>query len=284
MDRYKFSNSITYFNGAWVDGDTPLISGMSSGGWVASTVFDGIRGIHGTIPDGDLHCQRLIASSLGLGHAPPVSWQEVLELCWQGLRRFDDNAELYIRPMLWADSGFIAPDAETTRFALTIFEMAMPAKTDTMTAAISSYARPLPHTAPTHIKAAGLYPNSGLAIAEARKRGFDNAILKDAMGNIAEFSASNLLMVKDGEVITPADNGCFLCGITRLRGMALLKELEIPIREGRITESELLVADEVISTGNYAKIMAVSQIEDKHYPTGPVFSRLYDAYWEYAHR
>ena len=285
MESYSFSdNSITYFNGEWVHGDTPLISGMSSGGWVASTVFDGIRGIAGTIPDGDLHCQRLIASSRGLGHTPPVSWQEVLELCWQGLQKFPADADLYIRPMLWADTGFIAPDPESTRFALTIFEMAMPAKEDTMTAAISSYARPLPHTAPTHIKAAGLYPNSGLAIAEARKRGFKNAVLKDTMGNIAEFSASNLLMVKNAEVITPADNGCFLCGITRLRSMALLRELGIPIREGRVTEAELLDADEVISTGNYAKIMAVSQIEDTHYPTGEVFSDLYDAYQRYAQK
>ena len=104
------------------------------------------------------------------------------------------------------------------------------------------------------------------------------------MGNIAEFSASNLLVVKDGAVVTPADNGCFLCGITRLRSMALLQELGIPIREGRVTEAELLDADEVISTGNYAKVMAVSQIEDSHYPTGTVFSKLYDAYQVYRKR
>ena len=281
MREYDFSNGITYFNGEWVDGDTPIMSGMSSGGWIASTVFDGIRGISGTMPDGDLHCQRLIASSRSLGHTPPVTWQEVLELCWQGMQKFDAQADLYIRPMLWADTGFIAPDTDSTRFALTIFEMPMPAKEDTMTAAISSYARPLPHTAPTKAKAAGLYPNSGLAIIEARKRGFKNAVLKDAMGNIAEFSASNLLVVKDGAVVTPADNGCFLCGITRLRSMALLQELGIPIREGRVTEAELLDADEVISTGNYAKVMAVSQIEDSHYPTGTVFSKLYDAYQVY---
>ena len=282
MREYDFSDGVTYFNGEWLPGDTPLISGMSSGGWVASTAFDGLRGIHGTIPDSDLHCQRLIASSRGLGHAPDLGWQQVLELCWQGLERFATDSDLYIRPMFWADSGFIAPDADSTRFALTVFEMPMPLREDTMTAAISSYARPLPNTAPTHVKAAGLYPNSGLAILEARKRGFKNALLKDTMGNIAEFSASNLMIVKNGEVITPSDNGFFLCGITRLRSMELLRQLGIPVREGRVSEANLRDADEVLSMGNYAKVMAVSQIEDIHYSIGPVFHALYDAYQAYA--
>lgn len=282
MDRYDFQGGITYFDGQWLSGETPLISGMSSGSWVASTVFDGLRGIQGKIPDGDLHCQRLIASSQGLGHAPDLTWQQVLDLCWQGLQKFPLDHDLYIRPMFWADTGFIAPDPQSTKFALTIFPMPMPKQEDTMTAAISSYARPLPNTAPTFTKAAGLYPNSGLAIIEARKRGFANALLKDVMGNIAEFSASNVMIVKDGEVLTPADNGCFLCGVTRFRAMRLLQELGIDVREGRVTEQQLRDADEVISTGNYAKIMAVSQIEDVTYPCGAVFEALYNAYKDFA--
>lgn len=282
MQEYSFSGGVTYFEGQWLPGDTPLISGMSSGGWVASTVFDGLRGYGGTIPDGDLHCQRLVRSSCGLGHAPGLSWQEVLELCWQGLERFPAGAALYIRPMFWADTGFIAPDPESTRFALTIFEMPMPEKSKAMTAAIARQIRPLPDSAPTHAKAAGLYPNSGLAIREARGRGFENALLKDAFGNIAEFSASNVMIVRDSEVVTPADNGCFLCGITRYRAMILLRELGIPVREGRVTEADIRAADEVISTGNYAKVMTVGRIEDVHYPQGPVFDALYDAYQGFA--
>ena len=282
MEQYQFSQGITWFEGQWLPGDTPIMSGMSSGGWIASTVFDGLRAFDNVMPDGDLHCQRLLRSSQALGHQPDYTWQQVFDLCWEGITRFPTGEALYIRPMIWADSGFIAPDAGSEKLAVTLFPMPMPQRNAAMTAMITDFARPLPQTAPTKAKAAALYPNSGLAIKQARENGFHNAVIQDVFGNIAEFSASNLFVVKDGRVITPVDNGSFLCGLTRQRTMALLAELHIPCVEGCVTKQMLLDADEVISTGNYAKIMTVSQIDQAHYPRGPVFEALYDAYHRFA--
>ena len=75
---------------------------------------------------------------------------------------------------------------------------------------------------PTNAKAGCLYPNNGRAILEAKMRGFDNALVLDMLGNVAETGTSNIFMVKDGQVFTPAANGTFLSGITRSRTIALL--------------------------------------------------------------
>ena len=121
------------------------------------------------------------------------------------------------------------------------------------TACLSSKRRPLPGTAPTDAKASALYPNAGLALREAQAREFDNAILLDPLGNVAEFATANLFIVKDGAAHTPVCNGTFLNGITRQRVVRLLampvcRSMSAPSHGG-----EVLDADEVFSTGNYSR-------------------------------
>jgi branched-chain amino acid aminotransferase len=175
------------------------------------------------------------------------------------------------------------PDAASTAFCLTIHESPMPAAQG-FTACLSSKRRPLPGTAPTDAKASALYPNAGLAIREAMARGFDNAILLDPLGNVAEFATANLFIAKDGAAHTPVCNGTFLNGITRRRVIGLLRDAGVPVFERTISWAEVLDADEVFSTGNYSKVVPVTKVEDRTFPNGPVGRRARGLYWDFAHR
>jgi branched-chain amino acid aminotransferase len=136
---------------------------------------------------------------------------------------------------------------------------------------------------PTNAKAGCLYPNNGRAILEARNRGFDNCLVMDMLGNVAETGSSNIFLVKDGEVMTPAPNGTFLSGITRARTIKLLADEGRPVVEKALTVRDFLDADEIFSTGNHSKVVPVTRIEDRNLQPGPVAKQARDLYWDWAH-
>ena len=128
--------------------------------------------------------------------------------------------------MYWAEhGGYMGVPAEpaSTRFCLCLYESPMIAPSG-FSITVSPFRRPSLETMPTNAKAGCLYPNNGRAILEAKMRGFDNALVLDMLGNVAETATSNIFLVKDGQVVTPAANGTFLSGITRARTIALLAE------------------------------------------------------------
>ena len=146
-------------------------------------------------------------------------------LAREGLKRFDHGAEIYIRPMYWAEEGApggVRPDPESTRWCLSLYVAPFPKPTGTAIT-LSPFRRPTRESALVDAKAGSLYPNNARALIEARGRGFDNCLLRDMLGNIAELGTANIFMVKDGVVFTPAPNGTFLAGITRGRVIALLR-------------------------------------------------------------
>ena len=118
---------------------------------------------------------------------------------------------------------------------------------------------------------------------EAQARGFDNAIVCDMLGNVAEFATSNVFMAKDGVVFTPLPNGTFLAGITRQRVMGLLRESGVTVVEKTLTYQDFEKADEIFSTGNYSKVVPVIRIGDRSLPFGPLYTKARKLYWEFAH-
>ncbi len=148
---------------------------------------------------------------------------------------------------------------------------------------VSPFRRPTIETMPTNAKAGCLYPNNGRAILEAKMRGFDNALVLDMLGNVAETGTSNIFLVKDGHVLTPAPNGTFLSGITRSRTMTLLDEYGFKTIEKALSVREFLEADEIFSTGNHSKVVPVTRIEDRSLQPGPVAKKARELYWEWAH-
>jgi len=274
--------ALTYFRGEWLDGNPGIFGPLTHAVWLSSIVFDGARAFEGVTPDLDRHCQRVVHSAQVLGIDPLLTAAEIEDLVRDGLCRLPRDTELYIRPMIFAEGGFVDPDPETSQIAVTLHEMPMPSAAG-FSACLSEKRRPTPDTAPTDAKASCLYPNAGIALRRAKARGFQNAILLDPLGNVAEFATANLFIAKDGVVETPIANGTFLNGITRQRVIGLLRDVGVPVVERTLTFADILAADEVFSTGNYGKVVPVTRIESRNLQPGPFARRARRLYWEYAH-
>ena len=275
----------TYVDGDWHEGNVGVVGPRSHVMWLGSSVFDGARWFEGVAPDLDRHCNRVNASALALGLKPTVEASEMVALTWEGLRKFDGNTAVYIRPMHWAEHGGymgVPADPASTRFCLCLYEAPM-IGSNGFSVTVSPFRRPTQETMPTNAKAGCLYPNNGRAILEAKSRGFDNALVLDMLGNVAETGSSNIFMVRDGEVLTPAPNGTFLSGITRSRIIDLLRQSGRKVTETTLSVKDFMAADEIFSTGNHSKVVPVIRIEDRDLQPGPVAKTSRDAYWEWAH-
>lgn len=277
------NNEITWSNGQWSDTSAPLIGATDHAFWMATTVFDGARSIQGHTPDLDLHCERLNRSAITLGMEPVMTPQQTVDLVHEGLKKLSHSTDYYIKLLYFAPGGFIQPDPATSQLAIHIFESPMPDDSG-FSATFSEFLRPDPSMAPTDAKASCLYPNTQRILREASARGFDNAIVLDAKGKIAEFAVANLWIVRDGIVLTPELNGTFLNGITRRRVMQLLRDDGIEVREASLTPQDVLDADEVFSTGNYGKVLHCNRIDDRHYAHGPIETRAHELYMAYTKR
>ena len=212
--------------------------------------------------------------------------EEIANLSLDAARRFAMDEALYVRPMYFAEAGGfmgVPPDASSTRFCLTVFHVPMPDWEAGMRVGLTSFRRPTLETMPTNAKSGCLYPNNGRAILEVQKRGFQNALVLDMLGNVAELATSNIFMVKDGVCVTPAENGSFLAGITRHRVMDLLRKAGVRVEEASLKVSDFMDADEVFQTGKYSKVMPITKLEDREFQPGPVFNKARQAYWDYAH-
>lgn len=278
-------NIRTYFDGQWHDGDRPVMRAADHGAWLGSVVFDGARQFNGKTPDLDAHCARLNRSAEALMLRPTVSVEEMIALTHEGLKGFAPDAAIYIRPMYWGISGdatAIVPQADETGFTICLEEVPMPPETTSITLGYTRFHRPTLDTAVVNAKASCLYPNSARMIAEAQARGFNNALVADAMGNVAETGSTNVFIVRDGEVFTPIPNGTFLAGITRARHIANLRADGITVHECVLSFSDVEQADEVFVSGNMTKIVPVTRIEETEYAIGPITRRARALYWDWA--
>lgn len=275
----------TFFEGEWREGNIGIMGPRTHGAWLASTVFDGARAFEGVTPDLLAHCERVNRSAecfLLNAVVPVETW---MGLTRDGLEKFDEAAELYIRPMYWADNGIggaVRFDPESTRWCLCLYEAPLP-KPNGSAITLSPFRRPTLDCAPIDAKAACLYPNGARALIEAHRRGFDNCLLRDALGNIAELANANVFLVRDGVVRTPVPNGSFLDGVTRRRVIGLLRDDGVEVVEETLGHADFLAADEIFSCGNFAKVAPMTRIEDRTLAIGPVFARARALYWDFAH-
>ena len=121
------------------------------------------------------------------------------------------------------------------------------------------------------------------ALIEAQSRGFGNCLMLDMLGNVAEFGNSNVFMAKDGVVYTPVPNGTFLNGITRQRVILLLRADGVTVVEKTLAYADFERADEIFSSGNFAKVAPVIRIDDRSIQPGPFYRRARELYWDFAH-
>jgi branched-chain amino acid aminotransferase len=275
----------TYFKDDWYEGNIGIMGPRTHAAWLCSVVFDGARAFEGVTPDIELHCARVNDSAKKLFLKPTVSAETWVKLAREGIKRFDQDAALYIRPMYWAEKEgpwVQAHDPESTRWCLSIYEAPMRTPKG-FSITLSPYRRPTLDTMPVDAKAGCLYPNNSRSLFEAQSRGFDNAVVCDMLGNVAELATSNVFMAKDGVVFTPIPNGTFLAGITRQRVIGLLRDSGATVVEKTMTYQEFEKADEIFVTGNYSKVVPVTRIGDRSLPFGPLYTKARELYWKFAH-
>lgn len=278
-------NIRTYFNGTWHDGDMPIMKAADHGSWLGTTVFDGARFVNGKAPDLLAHCARVNRSAEALMITPTVSTEDMVQIVREGLSAYDADAAIYIRPMYWALDGGdlgIVPKENSTGFAICLEQIPMAPPTAATTLTTTRFRRPVMEDNVVNAKAGCLYPNNARMLAEARAKGFGNALVADIMGNVAETASANVFMVKDGEVFTPIPNGTFLAGITRARHMKNLRSDGVTVHETVLSFDDFKTADEVFLSGNMMKVTPVTAFDDANYQIGPITKRTREMYWDWA--
>jgi branched-chain amino acid aminotransferase len=279
-----WSKTWTFFEGEWHEGNVAIMGPRTHAAWLCSIVFDGARAFEGVTPDLDLHCARVNDSAKKLFLKPGVSTETWVKLAREGISRFEKDAALYIRPMYWAEKEgpwVQAHDPESTQWCLCIYEAAMRMPKG-FSITLSPFRRPTLESMPVDAKAGCLYPNNSRSLFEAKARGFDNAIVCDMLGNVAELATSNIFMAKDGVVFTPVPNGTFLAGITRQRVIGLLRQSGVTVIEKTLQYSDFETADEIFATGNYSKVVPATRIGDRTLPFGALYSKARELYWTFA--
>ena len=275
----------TWFNGQWHRGDVMIMRAADHGSWLGSSVFDGARYFNGCVPDLLAHCERVNRSAKALMLEPTVSAKDMLAIIAEGLKLYDATDAVYIRPTYWGihgDATAIVPSPDEVGFAIVLEKIPMAAADASVTLGKTRFRRPVLEDNVVDAKAGCLYPNNARMLVDVRSRGFQNALVADAMGNVAESATANVFMAKDGEVFTPIPNGTFLSGITRARHIHNMKSDGIPLHETVLTFADFEEADEVFLTGNMSKITPVTGFEDRSFQVGPIARRLREMYWDWS--
>src|SRR5215470_5271555 len=160
----------TFFDGDWHEGNVPIMGPRTHAAWLGSSVFDGARAFEGVTPDLDLHVVRVNESAKKMFLKPQVTIETWIGLVADGLSRFERGAELYIRPMYWAEDGApggVPPDPDSTRWCLTLYHAPFPKPTG-IAITCSPFRRPTIECMPVDAKTGCLYPNNARALIEAR--------------------------------------------------------------------------------------------------------------------
>ncbi len=247
----------------------------------ASGVFEGERAYSGHLFRLRTHTDRLIASGRILGFEIPYTADTIDEAC-RAVLAANNLTDAYVRPIAWRGSEQLSVSAHGTKIHLAIACWAWPNLfgADRMAGVrlgLANWRRPHPQTAPTASKAAGLYMIGTLAKHEAEAAGFQDALMLDWRGHVAEGTGANVFFVMDNEIHTPVPD-CFLDGITRRTVMALARKRQMKVVERVIMPEEIGHASEVFLAGTAAEVTPVRQIAEHTYTPGQVTETLVSDY------
>lgn len=277
----------------WYDGTmTPWrdakLHVLSHGLHYASCVFEGERVYNSKVFKLREHTERLEHSANLLGFSLPYSI-EALEAATREVIQANGVENGYVRPVAWRGSEMMAISAQATKIHVAIASWSWPAyfseeaKKRGLKLKISEWARPAPNTAPTASKAAGLYMICTISKHKAEQEGFEDALMLDYRGYIAEATGANIFLVMEGALHTPTPD-CFLDGITRRTVIDLAKQRGIAVIERHIKPEELANAQEVFLTGTAAEITPIGQIAEHHFTVGAVTKQLMQDYHDLVRR
>jgi branched-chain amino acid aminotransferase len=275
-------DGVIWFDGKLVPWRDAQIHVLTHALHYASCVFEGERIYDGKVFKLREHSQRLIDSGRMLGFELPLSLEALMDATNETVKA-TGIANGYVRPVAWRGPEQMGVAAQATKIhvAIAIWEWPSYFTPEARARGIrikwAKWARPSPNTAPTAAKAAGLYMICTLAKHDAEAEGFDDALMLDWRGQLAEATGANLFLAIDGELHTPTPD-CFLDGITRQTVIGLARDNQIKVVERAIWPDELGKASEVFITGTAAEITPVGEIGDYRFKPGPVTNRLIGAF------
>ncbi|HUA53259.1 MAG TPA: branched-chain amino acid aminotransferase [Candidatus Sulfotelmatobacter sp.] len=253
---------------------------LSHGLHYASSVFEGERVYGGQIFKLTEHSQRLVDSATLLDMKLPWTTADI-DAATREVVRANSAGDAYVRPIVWRGSEVMGVTAQAAKPRLAIATWAWPsyfspeARNKGIRLTMSQWARPAPNTAPTKAKATGLYMICTLSKHAAERAGFDDALMLDWRGLIAESTGANIFLVIDGEIHTPAPD-CFLDGITRRTVIGLARARGYRIIERHIPLADLERTQEVFLTGTAAEVTPVGEIEGRTFTVGTITHTLMD--------
>ncbi len=220
------------------------------------------------------HVDRLVESARILGIEPPLPAERIVELVVELLRRNQRRADTYIRPLIYVDSDELSPTMTDVPVSLSVYCLPMGRYFghESIHCCVSSWRRVADNAIPSRAKPTGAYLNSALARAEARRNGFDEALLLTEAGDVSEGSAEHLFLMRRGQLVSPPSTADNLEGITRrtIIDLARAEPLGLDFVERRISRTELYVADEVFLCGTGAEVTPVSRIDHRTIGDGRV--------------
>jgi branched-chain amino acid aminotransferase len=248
----------------------------------ASCVFEGERVYNGKVFKLTEHSQRLIDSAKMLGFDLPWSLAEI-DKATSEVVKANGIVDGYVRPVAWRGAEQMGVAAQQTKIHMSIATWVWPAyfspeaRMRGIRLKIAKYARPAPNTAPTKSKAAGLYMICTISKHEAEAEGYEDALMLDWRGQVAEATGANVFLAIDGDLHTPTPD-CFLDGITRRTVIDLAKKRGLKVIERAIMPEELAKASEVFLTGTAAEVTPVREIGPYNFQPGNITRLLMEDY------
>lgn len=279
----RFEGEIWY-DGAFVPWEDAKLHVLSHGLHYASAVFEGERSYGGEIYKLEEHTERLFFSAETLDMKIPFTREEINNACREALKR-NSLMDAYVRPIAWRGSEMMAVSAQETTIHVAIAVWQWPSYFDPETKLkgirldMSEWRRPDPRTIPAKAKAAGLYMICTLSKHAAERKGYQDALMLDWRGQVAEATGANIFFVKEGVLHTPTPD-CFLDGITRRTVMDLARKRGIEIVERAIMPEEMEGFEQCFLTGTAAEVTPVSEIGPYRFEVGEITKTLMNDYME----
>jgi len=267
----------------WMDGSLrpwrdAKIHVLTHGLHYASAVFEGERAYGGKVFKLREHSERLLNSARLLGFEIPMTLEEV-EAATMATLKANNLSDAYVRPIAWRGPEQIGVAAQATKIHVAIATwnwgtyFTPEARMRGIRLKTSEWRRPAPDTAPTASKAAGLYMICTMSKHAAEAQGYEDALMLDWRGQIAEATGANIFLAIDGELHTPTPD-CFLNGITRQAVIGMARARQIKVVERAIMPNELGRAQEVFLTGTAAEITPVGEIDQYRFTPGAITQAL----------
>ena len=273
-----------WFDGNLVEWKDAKLHVLTHGLHYASSVFEGLRVYDGLIFKLNEHTERLFYSASRLGFKIPYSINEINDFCKEVVK-VQNIENGYVRPLAWRGSEMMAVSAQknTIHVAIAAWEWGSyfdpKIKINGIKLDISKWQKPAPNSIPWDAKAAGNYMINTLSKHSAEEKGFNDSMMLDHQGNIAEATGANVFFINDKqtEIYTPPADS-FLNGITRRTVIEIAKNIQIKVIEQKIKPKDLVNFKGCFLTGSAAEVTPVSQIGEYHFTVLDLIGKLSDLY------